>query len=356
MRLLIIANPVAVHTQRWATAMGKRRHDVHVVGVRAAQIAGVEVHSVLTPAARSSVSALTLGYARLPFLARRISDAVKPDVVWAHYSVTNGVVARVARLRPVALTLWGSDVLRGSRPVGGFGRLLNRLAARHTRVVTAASEAMAVVFRSMVGEEALVEIVPFGVETDRYGSDFAPGPFTICFLKRLERKYGPDVAVEAFGEVAASVPDARLIMCGSGSLQNELKDRVAEMGLAGQVEFLGGVPHDRIPDVLSRCHLLVSPSRSESFGVALLEAAAAGLPVVAARVGGVPETVVDGVTGVLVAPDDAGATAQAIIDLASNEPRRVAMGAAARQRVEQEFEWDDCVLRMETALLRAAGR
>src|SRR5262249_2670387 len=118
---------------------------------------------------------------------------------------------------------------------------------------------------------------------------------------------------------------------------------VRRSGLDSRVELLPAVPHSQVPEVLSRIDIFVVPSLSESFGVAAVEASACGLPVVASRVGGLPEVVVDGETGLLVPPSDSPALANALDRLIGSEELRVRFGRNGRAFVEQLYSWDRCV-------------
>lgn len=358
MRIAVMANAGSPHTRRWATAYASRGHEVHVISIRAADIPGVTTHRIgVGPAGSRRPWWSLLSYARLLVAARRLLRRLDPDVVHAHYSVTHGTIA-VLTGRPTVVTLWGSDLLRGDRTVGWFGRRVNRFVLRRARAVTAASRFMAEVAESVAGDGRPVRPVPFGVDTTAFvpAASARTGPFTVGFVKRFETRYGAGVLVDAFAEVVERVPDARLVLAGGGSRRARLEDRVRRLGLADRVEFPGEVPHTDVPDLLRRCDVLANPSRSESFGVVLLEAAACGLPVVATRVGGTAETVVDGVSGLLVPVDDPSALAEALVGLASDPERRRAMGEAGRAMVVADYEWDGCVERMLAVLEEAAGR
>jgi glycosyltransferase involved in cell wall biosynthesis len=118
------------------------------------------------------------------------------------------------------------------------------------------------------------------------------------------------------------------------------------------VKFLGFVEHHEMPRHYQQADLFVLPSRRESFGLVLAEAMACGLPVVATTAGAIPEVVEDGLTGVLVPPDDPEALANAVRSLLSNRPRMQAMGTAGAQRVRQRFTWDKVAQRVVEGYLK----
>jgi glycosyltransferase involved in cell wall biosynthesis len=149
------------------------------------------------------------------------------------------------------------------------------------------------------------------------------GPI-VAFLGGDDRVKGGDVLLAAWPRVRDAVPDARLRVAGGSIAGND--DGIA---------FLGRLSRAEVADELDRALVLVVPSRSEGLGRVVLEAHARGRPVVATRVGGLPELVEDGVTGLLVEPDDPAALADAVAALLADHPRAVAMGAEARRRVEE---------------------
>ncbi len=126
-----------------------------------------------------------------------------------------------------------------------------------------------------------------------------------------------------------------MLAAGEGGEHAVLAARVRTLGLDANVRFLGRV--DDVASVLAAADVLVMPSRQEGLGVAALEAMAAGLPVIASRVGGLPEAVVDGATGLLVPPADVPALAAAIARLAADRALARRLGAAGRARVRERF-------------------
>jgi glycosyltransferase involved in cell wall biosynthesis len=157
------------------------------------------------------------------------------------------------------------------------------------------------------------------------------GRFEILCPARLETHKGIDVLLRAFVQVLAQRPDVHLTVAGGGALAAELEQLVRDLGVRGGVTFAGALPPDRMADALNRADAVALPSRSEGLPLALLEAMAAGKPVVATQVGGMPEVICDGENGLLVATEDPGALAEALSRLASDAQLRARLGAAARQ-------------------------
>lgn len=150
----------------------------------------------------------------------------------------------------------------------------------------------------------------------------------------LRAKKGHLDLLDAVPRVLAAVPQARFVFAGDGPQHDNLSRAIAERGLEGKVSLLG-LRRD-VPEVLGSLDLFVLPTHEEALGTSYLEAQAMGLPVIGTRVGGVPETMREGETGLLVPARDPGALAAAIVSLAQDGGRRRAMGAAGREWVLAE--------------------
>jgi glycogen(starch) synthase len=155
-------------------------------------------------------------------------------------------------------------------------------------------------------------------------------PRRILFVGRLVDAKGVSTLVSAFSRLETR--GAELVLVGDGPRRAELEGLARRLGIAGAVRITGFVPHEHVPALLAAGDLLVLPSRYEELGTVLVEALHAGLPVVASRVGGIPEVVEDGVTGLLVPPGDARALAAAIDAVLGDELLAGRMSAAALRR------------------------
>jgi phosphatidylinositol alpha-mannosyltransferase len=144
--------------------------------------------------------------------------------------------------------------------------------------------------------------------------------------------------VEAFARIAARRPEARLIVAGDGA-ERDAVERLTPP-VRERVTMLGNVPHDRLPPYHAASDVFVGPALGrESFGIVLVEAMAAGLPVVASDIPGYREVVRDGVDGVLVPPGDAGALADAVSRLLEDRAEASRLAAAGLERAAR-FDWD----------------
>jgi glycosyltransferase involved in cell wall biosynthesis len=159
----------------------------------------------------------------------------------------------------------------------------------------------------------------------------------VLYAGRLRTRKAVAVLVEAFATVHAQAADARLRLLGDGEQRPALEEQARRLGLGEAIRFEGAVPHQRMGELYAAADLFCLPSLYEGFPLAILEAMAAGLPVVATRVAGNPEAVEDGVHGRLVEAEDVAGLAAALLELIGDDEGRRRMGRQARRRVEEEF-------------------
>jgi glycosyltransferase involved in cell wall biosynthesis len=156
----------------------------------------------------------------------------------------------------------------------------------------------------------------------------------VCIAQLIPRK-GHATLLDAWPAIVAACPRARLLVFGQGPEEARLRQQAAQLGVHESVSFAGFRPD--LLHFLGHVDLLVHPALREGLGVSLLQAQAAGVPVVATRAGGIPEAISDGSTGLLVPPANSVALATAVVRLLQDAGKRQAYGAAGRVRVAQEY-------------------
>jgi glycosyltransferase involved in cell wall biosynthesis len=154
-------------------------------------------------------------------------------------------------------------------------------------------------------------------------------------LAELHPTKGLDIGIKAFARIAPDFPDTALILIGEGQERTELTDLIKKLDIENKVHFCGQIQN--ASTVLSAFDILLFPSRSEALGYALLEAGNASLPVVASRVGGIPEIIQDSISGVLVTSDDVDGFAEALKKLLTNPELAIQFGVKLHARVQENF-------------------
>ena len=192
---------------------------------------------------------------------------------------------------------------------------------------------------------ARVEVVPNPVGIPSWRPQEASARPCVLFLGTVRAGKGVYELVAAWPKVLAAVPDARLVIAGSGEVER-VRLLARELGIESSIELPDWVAGAEKARLFERASVLVLPSHFEALPMAVLEGMAAGLPVVATRVGAIPDAV-GADAGLLVRPHDADALAEALVTVLKDEPRRIAMGAAGRLRAQQEYSADVVVPAIE---------
>jgi len=206
-------------------------------------------------------------------------------------------------------------------------------------------ERLVVAHNGVACEDFVLERAPAAASL-RAEMGLEPDAVIASLVAVLREGKGHDVLLEAAPAIVERAPRTRFLLAGDGPLRPALEAEIARRGLGDVVRLVGH--REDIPRLLAGSDLLVLPSLHDAFPTVLMEAMAAGLPVVASNVGGIPEIVTDGTTGLLVPPGHPPALADALTALVSSPQRREAMGAAGRARARSLFS-------MEAWLSRLAG-
>ena len=176
-------------------------------------------------------------------------------------------------------------------------------------------------------------------EESRRKLNFNVSEKIVLFVGGLEPRKAPDILIKAISKVVRIVPNSKLVIVGSGSMENMLKNLTRQLKISKLVRFAGFVKNNEKALYYRSADVFVLPSLYEIFGIVNLEAMACGVPIVASKIGGIPDVVKDGENGLLVSPGDSEALADAIIYLLENEDVREEMGDNGRKKVEG-YSWD----------------
>lgn len=284
----------------------------------------------------------------LKFLKREKFDVV--HVHTAKAGILGRIAAKWAGVRGVVYSTHGHDFYGY---FGGVGSFLVVLAEKFAsffcdkiHVLTELEKKDFLKFR--ICPEDKIEVIYSGVELEalRRGALSLPcdasgagrghkDVYRIGMVGRLESVKGPGYFIEAAQIISAALPEMEFLVVGDGSMRGALEKLVLERGLKNKVIFTGWL--EDAAGLMKTLDLLVLPSLNEAVGRSLLEAQAVGVPVVATRVGGVPEVIQDGKTGVLVEPKNPQQLAEAVVALLKDEKRRREMAEAAKAWVDERF-------------------
>lgn len=282
----------------------------------------------------------------------RVFRAYHPDIVHTHllHADLYGIpAARLAGVRHVVTSRHNDDQFRRT----AHWRMIHRLQWRMVDAGIAISDAIKAFCVEIEGApEGKIETIRYGLSVSpplpnplpvnregelaaRADSDRVGRPLIIALMCRLIPQKGVIYGIDAFARLAADYPHTRLLIAGDGDLRAELEAHVRTLGLSHRVEFLGWQAD--IHPIMAHTDIFLMPSLWEGFGLVLLEAMSHALPIIASRVSAIPEIVIDGETGVLVAPRDADGLASAMRCLLDDSDLRARMGKAGYARLHAVF-------------------
>jgi glycosyltransferase involved in cell wall biosynthesis len=343
-KICFVAEAGNVHTRKWVQYFVEKGHEILVLSHEKVPIPGVQVFPGLRVTSRNWLIR-KFEVLRNTWTFWPIVRAFDPDILHVHYISTK--LLWYWGVKNLFVSPWGSDVI-ADYSAKTRRALRNRFVLRQAQVITATSHFLADVTRHYTDKE--VHVVPFGVDCQVFrptGRINMTSAVTLGFVKHLKVKYGPEYLIRAVEMIVRKYPQTRLLMAGSGELCSQLEGLTGHLGLTRNVSFLGAIEHHRVPELLRNVDIFVMPSIREGFGVAAVEAQAMEIPVVATKVGGVPEVVLDGESGILVEPGSSEQLAQAILTLIENPALRRQMGERGRGYVLANYRWEDNAALME---------
>lgn len=286
-----------------------------------------------------------------------LKQSFRPDVVHvyhANFDVLFHVITSAAHPAPTLCTVHGAFLEEAVRSNTAVAQML-----RSADWVAACSGAALAQTRRQVPEiTPRSSVIWNGLEAPLVAPTSLPveEPRLLCVgrLGTVEEK-GFDLALAALPAILQRFPRTRLRIAGDGPARPELERCASTLGVAGSVDFLGWEAPAKVMSLINEATVLLMPSRvAEGFGLVALQAAQMARPVVATRVGGVPEVVVDGETGLLVESEDVAGLAQAVASLLADPVRATRMGRAGRLRATTHFGWERHVDAYDELLQRLA--
>ena len=351
MKILLLSDINSEHTIKWTNLLVDNSIDVAVFSLTIPNknvLSEIKIQKIYVPSylkeksTKQSLLSKIYYLKGLPDLLYAI-DEFKPDIVHAHYASSYGLLGRKSKFKPYIISAWGSDILIFPNKSFIHKNILkkNLLSAN---IVTATSHLMVNLIKTISSIKA--EHIPFGIDLNQFFPKKVNRPFNtndIVFgsIKSFEHIYGHQYLIKAFAKLAIEFPERniKLFLVGDGSLMNDLKHLVFDLGINDKVVFSGKIAYSEICDYHNMIDIFVNPSINESFGVSVLEASACEKPVIASNVGGLPEVVDNGKTGILVTPMNIEYLYQSMKNLLLNKTVAINMGKCGRQWVEQHYNF-----------------
>lgn len=331
------------HTIKWCNYFKNKGYNIHVISLNAGEIEGVTVHnfSFNVKELKNESPFKKIKYITAIGKIKKLVKDIKPDILHAHYASSYGLIGSLLNYHPYVISVWGTDIY--DFPNGGI--IQNKIIKYNLKkadYIFSTSKDMARETNKYTNKK--IYITPFGVDMDFFKPNenlkAKEGSFTIGTIKTLEKKYGIDYLIKSFKIIKDKNIniDLKLKIGGSGSQLENLKELVKELNLEKDVEFLGRISLDEVSNVFNTFDIAVFPSLKESFGVAAVEAQACGIPVIVSNVGGHPEVVLDGETGLIVESENTDELSEALLKLINNKDLRENISKNTRNFIKENYE------------------
>lgn len=361
MRILFLSAANSIHTVKWVNALANRGHEIYLVYNAGHEPDQDKInHNIHLKRLKYDGAK---GYYLNARELRKYTKHINPDVINVHYASGYGTLARRSKIQPILLSVWGSDVYDFPYE----NRLKNIIIKKNVNYaarLASTSACMAEQLRKVMENHQLdVAVTPFGVDMEA----FTPTRFAkkneeailLGNIKMLKPKYGIAEFIQAIAVLQQKLKDEkqedlankiRVDIYGDGEQKAELKSLIHSLKLEKIISLKGRIPNNQVPEILNDFDVFCATSmlNSESFGVAVVEAMAMEVPVVASDVDGFKEVISDGETGIIVPRGDVGEIANALERLVCNEYDRKKMGMAGRKRVEKLYDFQKNVDMMES--------
>jgi L-malate glycosyltransferase len=360
MKICYLAPANSIHTVKWINAFCEKGYEIELI----------TMHSPSEQKINKSVNIHILpfksgvGYYLNFIIAKKLLRKIKPDILHVHYASGYGTLSRLIGFKNTLLSIWGSDILIFPEK-NVINKFIIKRNLKHPKYLACTSKVLIDKTRELLGEKKdddkdKVFHTPFGIDTEFFqrskvknGNDLA---ITIGIVKSLKEVYGIDILIKAISLLIEDLINEgnkdlalkiRLKIIGSGSAKNGLVNLCESKGIRDITEFIDKIPNNEVPIHMNELDIYCNPSRSESFGVSVLEASSCGLPVVVSNVGGLPEVVIPNKTGVILDENNESTLANTLKFLILEPEKRELLGENGRDFVVETYNQRKCIENLE---------
>ncbi|WP_416145273.1 glycosyltransferase [Planococcus koreensis] len=332
MKICFLASASSAHTIRWANTFVDKGYEIHIITMHPNLNQSLDLRIKVYNLKLNNTFGYYLNYKEV----NRLINLIQPDVLHVHYASGYGTLGRLTKYHPTLLSVWGSDVYIYPHKNIINKKILTKNLKSADQIASTSFDMKKKIEDFFVPKKE-IEITPFGIDTTLFYKfpEILKEDIIIGTVKSLEYVYGIDILLSVFKKTLDLLEEqvekellekVKLLIVGKGSEEKYLKALSDSLGLSSKVIFQEAVPNAEVPKFLNEIDIFCALSRSESFGVSVLEASACELPVIVSDVGGLPEVVVNNKSGYIVENTNIIKIASQIIELIKNEELRHRMG------------------------------
>tara|TARA_A100000164_G_scaffold130682_1_gene115802 strand:- start:717 stop:1802 length:1086 start_codon:yes stop_codon:yes gene_type:complete len=341
-KILLISNGDSIHTIRWTKEL-QSKYKIFLFDWRPInQENYINLENVMI------VSNANFFSKKVPFLSfiisflkiKEISKNIAPDIIHSHYATSYGLLGVRAKKNKLIISVWGSD-LSDFPNKSLLHKYLIKYLLKKSEYIFSTSNFLRKKVKEITSRNST--ITPFGVEILKYNEiKKNTGLITFGVAKNLKSSSGIELAIRCFYKLKKANKEKKIKfqIAGDGPLRPKIESIIKELDLENEVSLLGHLNHKDIYIFMKKIDVYINLPQEESFGVAVLEASAAGKPVIVSDVGGLSEVVKDGVTGTIVDLKNEDQIVRAMDEMVCRKDKRDLMGANGIKFVEKNYSWE----------------
>lgn len=361
LKVMFISAANSVHTVRWVNSLSKK-FEIHLVYCRnhKPNIDNISSNVILHELKFNAPYGYYLNVIQL----RNLYKKIKPNIINVHYASGYGTLVRIAKIKPVLLSVWGSDVYDFPCESKLKKKILQKNVMYADEIASTSNVMAEELTKQVPMLKKSINITPFGIDIEKFKKNKQNNNnnvFIIGNVKTLKSVYGIE-----YGILAVKLLKNKLLnegkkdlaqnmqfhIYGDGEEKEKLEELIKKEQLQDCVFLKGKIPNNEVPNVLNNIDVFCVTSNKESFGVALLEAMACEVPVVATNADGFSEVMIDGKTGYIVEKKNVEQIAEALEKLLKDKEQRIQFGKNGRKRVIEKYNWEDNVKKMEKIYIK----
>jgi L-malate glycosyltransferase len=333
-KILMVASGKSYHATRWANALVKENLEVYFY----------TNHKFLRPLDEKIILLKGKVKNKIGYILN-ILDLIKtvkiinPHIVHVHSAGGYGFMGSFIKKFKI-LSLYGSDIfISPNKSI--INKMILKYQLKKYPLIQSTSQSMSLEAKKYTTSK--INIIAFGVDTDLFiykQNKIIDNTIRIGIVKKLEKIYGIDILINAFKKITNVNNIIELYIVGDGTQKSNLRILASDNK---HIYFKDAIPNKMVPSFLSTLDIFVVPSRSESFGVAAIEASSCSLPVIASNVGGLPEVVINNKTGLLFEKEDIKGLTQKLNILIEDSTLRKSLGFNGRNFIEKTYNWKQSI-------------
>ena len=344
-KILLISHGNSIHTIKWVSALQKK-YKIFLFDWRPINNAHYKNldNVILLQSKKKKINKISfLSYFKALFIIKKLSIKLSPDLIHAHYASSYGLLGVKAKTTLLITSVWGTDIT--DFPYKSiFHKQIIKYVLKKSDHIFVTSNFLSKEVKMISGYDSF--ITPFGVELNKKNYDENKNN-TVVFgtVKNITKFSGIDIAIECFAKLKKNNPDKKIKyeIVGNGPFFKKIESLIYKLGLDNDVNLRGYLDHKKISKFLSEIDVYINLPEKESFGVAVLEASAAEIPVIVSDVGGLPEVVIHGETGLIINRNKKSEIVDAMNSFIVKDKKTTKMGVNGKQFVSRRYSWKNSV-------------